>query len=133
MLEHAPGKQGIGDAQAAHGERPCQHEEDDLQLERLQDIIDGADLHGRHGRRDRAFVGHDDADEIRVGDLRVAHFVGMHAFQVVPLFAYTLERYKVKSSTLWTCVFALIYFAVFTSLFVQAMLGKPLFSMFYTS
>jgi hypothetical protein len=59
------------------------------------------------------------------GDLRVAHFIGMHAFQAVPFFALTLERYKVKSSTLWTVFFAAVYFAIFTGVFAQALLGKP--------
>jgi hypothetical protein len=61
----------------------------------------------------------------RNGDLRVAHFIGMHAFQAVPFFALTLERYKVKSSVLWTFVFAALYFAIFTAVFVQALLGRP--------
>lgn len=64
------------------------------------------------------------------GDLRVAHFVGMHALQAVPLFAYLLERYGIRGATLQTFVFAAVYFAAFTFVFVQALLGKPLFSGF---
>ena len=64
------------------------------------------------------------------GDLRVAHFFGMHAFQAAPFFAYTLEKYNVKSATVWTFVFAAVYFAIFTFVFVQALLGKPLFAGF---
>lgn len=59
------------------------------------------------------------------GDLRVAHFVGMHAFQAVPLFAWLLEKYNVRSSLFQTYIFAAIYFAFFTFVFVQALLGKP--------
>lgn len=62
------------------------------------------------------------------GDLRVAHFFGMHAFQAVPFFSYTLEKYRIKSPTLWTFVFAVLYFAIFTFLFVQALHGQPLLS-----
>lgn len=62
------------------------------------------------------------------GDLRVAHFFGMHAFQAVPFFAYTLERYRVRASRLWTFGFAAVYLAIFTFVFVQALLGKPLLS-----
>jgi hypothetical protein len=62
------------------------------------------------------------------GDLRAAHFFGMHAFQAVPFFAYTLEKYKIKSALILTIVFAVVYFALFTGIFVQALLGKPLFA-----
>ena len=61
----------------------------------------------------------------RNGDLRVAHFIGMHAFQAVPFFALTLEKYKISSATGWTFVFATVYLAIFTLVFVQALLGKP--------
>jgi hypothetical protein len=60
------------------------------------------------------------------GDLRVAHFLGLHAFQAVPLFAYFLERSKVKISMPLTFGFAFAYFSVFTLVFVQALLGRPL-------
>ncbi len=64
------------------------------------------------------------------GDLRVAHFIGLHALQIVPFFAYTLEKYRIKSPTAWTFIFAAFYFAVFTLLFIQALKGQPLFAGF---
>jgi hypothetical protein len=64
------------------------------------------------------------------GDLRVAHFFGLHAFQIVPFFAYTLEKYNIKSPTVWTFAFALVYLSVFTFLFIQALHGQPLFAGF---
>lgn len=64
------------------------------------------------------------------GDLRVAHFFGMHAYQAIPFFAYTLETYRIKSPTFWTLVFALGYLSLFSFLFIQALHGQPLISGF---
>ena len=64
----------------------------------------------------------------RGGDLRVAHFFGMHAFQAVPLFAVLLEKFRVKHSINLTFAFSLIYFAIFSFVFIQALLAKPLLS-----
>ena len=64
------------------------------------------------------------------GDLRAAHFVGMHAFQAIPLFSLMLVRLRkrfesIRPTTL-TIIFSLLYFATFSSIFVQALRGKPL-------
>lgn len=64
------------------------------------------------------------------GDLRAAHFVGMHAFQAIPVFALMLERLQKRFSPIrpvaFTIIFALVYFAAFTLVFAQALKGKPL-------
>ncbi len=61
------------------------------------------------------------------GDLRVAHFLGLHAFQAIPLAALVFVRWRQQFATALTLGFALAYFAGFSFLFIQAMHGKPLF------
>lgn len=55
------------------------------------------------------------------GDLRVAHFFGMHALQIVPLVAYFFTK-----KTWQTFLFALMYLAGVTSVLVQALAGQPI-------
>jgi len=63
------------------------------------------------------------------GDLRVAHFLGLHSLQAIPLFAIVLERVRVSGRTALTVGFAFVYFAVFMFLFAQALNGRPLLSL----
>ena len=64
------------------------------------------------------------------GDLRVAHFFGMHAMQVIPVFALLLVKVspRVLSKNMATaCVvgFACAYTAWTTNTFFQAIQGQP--------
>ena len=59
------------------------------------------------------------------GDLRVAHFLGLHALQAIPLFSYFAYRLKAMESIAPTVVFAIAYFAIFTFVFIQALMGRP--------
>ncbi len=67
------------------------------------------------------------------GDLRVAHFVGMHALQVIPLaslaFVWLQTSVFKISPTIMTFVFALLYLSAFSFVFIQALQGKPLLAL----
>jgi len=56
------------------------------------------------------------------GDLRIAHFIGIHSLQVLPLFGNYLSKTKKQ-----TIIFSAVYFLIASSLFFQAMNGIPLF------
>jgi hypothetical protein len=64
------------------------------------------------------------------GDLRIAHFIGLHALQAIPLFALMVvllqKRFSPIRPTALTIIFAALYLASFTTVFVQALKGKPL-------
>jgi len=63
------------------------------------------------------------------GDLRVAHFVGLHALQVLPLTGYvaaTWDRLSPRGSLLTVAVVAMLYSGFTVVTFVQAMAGHPL-------
>lgn len=56
----------------------------------------------------------------KFGDLRIAHFVGMHALQVLPLLAHYLLK-----NTVLTILLGLLYGALAVFVFVQALQGRP--------
>jgi hypothetical protein len=61
------------------------------------------------------------------GDLRVAHFFGLHAMHFIPSFAWVIAR---SASTIWakraTWAFGAVFAGFTTATFVQAWLGQPL-------
>ena len=56
------------------------------------------------------------------GDLRIAHFIGIHSLQVLPLFGNYFAKTKKQ-----TIIFSVVYFLLASSLFLQAMNGISLF------
>lgn len=63
------------------------------------------------------------------GDLRVAHFFGMHGFQAIPFFALIAERFLPSMAKIPSVAFGVLYLGIFTALFIQAMMGKPLLAL----
>lgn len=60
------------------------------------------------------------------GDLRVAHFLGMHAQQALPILAALVAPLAVRSRWTLLALGASVYVALTLALFFQAVAGRPL-------
>lgn len=63
------------------------------------------------------------------GDLRIAHFFGLHGIQIIPLFAMVLSKKwktSIRNQVIVTIIFGLLYAAWITYMFYQAKQGLPL-------
>jgi hypothetical protein len=65
----------------------------------------------------------------RAGDLRIAHFLGLHALQVVPLLGWFIGRTLPNRAVLLTWLGAALYASLVATLFMQAMHGRPLLAL----
>ena len=64
----------------------------------------------------------------RAGDLRAAHFLGLHALQVLPLIGWLAGKYVPNRSLLLLSLGSLAYAALIVALYVQALGGIPLWA-----
>ncbi|MCE9574466.1 MAG: hypothetical protein K8W52_15060 [Deltaproteobacteria bacterium] len=61
------------------------------------------------------------------GDLRIAHFVGLHALQVLPMVGWLAGRTAPRASVAVTVSAAALHAALALALFLQALRGAPMF------
>ena len=62
----------------------------------------------------------------RAGDLRIAHFLGMHGIQALPFLGWAIDRSGTPRPWLLIAVASVAYLAVTILILLQALGGKPL-------
>lgn len=60
---------------------------------------------------------------VSVGDLRVAHFIGIHSLQLIPLVAIAVA--SLPPGVYITAIWAAVYYLFSAGMFILAMQGKP--------
>ena len=60
------------------------------------------------------------------GDLRLAHFLGMHALQALPLLGWALSRWAPRRAVVLTWLGTAVYVVAVAGLLTQALAGQPL-------
>ncbi|MBJ6145510.1 hypothetical protein [Hymenobacter sp. BT559] len=65
----------------------------------------------------------------RAGDVRIAHFLGMHALQALPLLGWALGQWVPRQAVPLTWLGAALYAAAVAGLLAQALAGQPLWAM----
>lgn len=61
------------------------------------------------------------------GDLRIGHFFGLHAIQILPLLGWLADRWAIPNPALVVAVASIFYAGLVVLFTLQALSGKPLF------
>lgn len=67
---------------------------------------------------------------VNYGDVRVSHFIGLHALQIIPLCAFAISKssFSKHKSVVSVKIFAVIYLALVLATLTQAILGASIVS-----